>query len=580
MKIRPFIHFALEKAPLLALLIVLQLLTSCATDRQLRKEGPFLQDDDKRDIPEPASSDYNLAWDTFERSVFEQGDQLFDLDRNLCKLFGCPKQAKNINSFDEVPNSTWFQNRHGYMRMTSDEIAQGRNLTGGPDTSGWWTVFRPKLQGATPGFWIEDERGNQYIIKFDPPDFPELATGAAAMGSRFFHACGYNVPEETIVYWKPDRLRIKEGVTYTDNAGQTRVLTVDVLNEVLENVERNPDGYFRSLASSAIENVKGPFSYDGRRRDDPNDWCPHQHRRELRGLYVMASLVNHYDTKDQNTLDAYEEENGRWFLRHYLIDFGSTFGADGNKPKPPIKGYANLLDLRDVFVSLITLGIKTWAWEYAEPYEYPSIGYFESELFEPNKFDPIFPNPAFDELTDRDAYWGAKIVMAFRDDDLRALVEAGQYSDPEAADYLFRTLKERRDKIGRHWFGKVNPLDCFTTALNPSAFQISFEDLAVKYGLENQSETHYRYSVKYGGSTIVPERNLPPGHLLLHQTDLDKMASYFKPPEGDDDPGKFLYEILIETQRSSGRWSKPTRLWLWYSPDEQQFKLVGIEHLD
>ncbi|UCG61120.1 MAG: hypothetical protein JSV52_12430 [Candidatus Zixiibacteriota bacterium] len=562
------------------LIVTLILLTSCATEHKLRKEGPYLYDDDKKDIAEPASSNYNLVWDTFERSVFEQGDQFVNLDRNLCKLFGCPKQALNINSFDEVPNSTWFENRHGQFRMTPEEIRLGLTTTGGPDTSGEWTVFRPKLQGATVGFWIEDIHGNQYIIKFDPPGFPEMATAAAAMGSRFFHACGYNVPEETIVYWKPHLLRIKEGVTYTDNAGQVRPLTVEVLDEVLENVERSPDGYIRSLASLALKNVKGPFSYDGTRKDDPNDWCKHQHRRELRGLYVMASLINHYDTKDQNTLDAYEEEDGRCFLRHYLIDFGSTFGSDGDKPKPAIKGYANFFDIRDIFVSLITLGLKTWSWEYAEPYEYPSIGYFESKLFKPHKFDPIFPNPAFDEMTGRDAYWGAKIVMAFRDDDLRALVDAGQFSDPEAAEYLFNTLKERRDKIGRHWFSKVNPLDHFSASYNSPDFRIAFEDLAVKYGLETESDTRYRHSVKYDGRKIISKRALEDTELLLTSDDLDQMASYFAPPEKDGDSDNFLYEILIETQRSNQRWSKPTRLWLWYFPDERQFKLVGIEHLD
>ena len=111
------------------------------------------------------------------------------------------------------------------------------------------------------------------------------------MGSRFFHACGYNVPEETIVYWKPDLLRIKEGVTYTDNSGQVQPLTMDVLNEVLENVERSPDGYIRSLASAALKNVKGPFSYNGTRRDDPNDWCKHEHRRELRALRTLDHVV-------------------------------------------------------------------------------------------------------------------------------------------------------------------------------------------------------------------------------------------------------------------------------------------------
>ena len=69
----------------------------------------------------------------------------------------------------------------------------------------------------------------------------------------------------------------------------------------------------------------------GLRSDDPNDLIPHEHRRELRGLRVIASWINHWDLKEMNTLDMYVEEGGRKFLRHYLIDFGSSLGG-GKSP--------------------------------------------------------------------------------------------------------------------------------------------------------------------------------------------------------------------------------------------------------
>ncbi|NIW47138.1 MAG: hypothetical protein GWN30_21030, partial [Gammaproteobacteria bacterium] len=59
----------------------------------------------------------------------------------------------------------------------------------------------------------------------------------------------------------------------------------------------------------------------GIRDDDLNDVIPHQHRRELRGLRVVAAWLNHFDTKANNTLDVYVEDG---YVRHYLIDFGST----------------------------------------------------------------------------------------------------------------------------------------------------------------------------------------------------------------------------------------------------------------
>ena len=49
--------------------------------------------------------------------------------------------------------------------------------------------------------------------------------------------------------------------------------------------------------------------------------------------------------------------------------------------------------------------------------------------------------------------------MAFTDEDIRAIVSTGQYSDPAAADWLARCLIERRNRIGRAYLGRVLPLD-------------------------------------------------------------------------------------------------------------------------
>jgi hypothetical protein len=516
---------------------------------------------------------------SIKRSSFDQIEEGLDIERNLRILGGKRKQAVNINSFDEVPNSSWFTNRHGFKIMTPEEIAEGVHVTPGPDTTGPWLVFRPKVQGATPGFWIEDPRGHQYIIKFDPKGYPEMATAAATMASRYFHACGYNVPQETIVYYRPEILQVKEGVTFKDKAGVEREFTEKDLQDILDRIQYEPDGRIRSLASLSLGiygKIKGPFSYEGRRQDDPNDWFDHQDRRELRGLYVIGSFINHYDLKDQNSLDVYVEENGNRFLKHFLIDFGSTFGSDGQYPKPSIKGYANIIDLRDASVSFATLGLKTWAWKGGGEVEYPSIGYFESDIFRPDKFDPIYPNPAFENKTERDCYWGAKIVMAFRDEHIRALIETGQYSNSKAEEYLFQTLKERRDKIGRHWFSKVNPLDYFETEYIGADFKFSFEDLGIKYRLWPDNAV-YDYEIRYRGEELVRKGQVEKTEIILTEEDLKHMASAFEVSDKKED---YIYNMDIRTTRGNGKPGKPTRLHLWYHQDEDRFSLVGIEHLD
>ncbi|MCB2202246.1 hypothetical protein KQH51_05185 [bacterium] len=563
----------------LVLVTLLVVTFGCGKQQTIRPDEPFARDADDRPIEEVESVDPSLVWQTVDRTVFVQAEQALNLRRGFGTFWGSPIEAANINRFDEVPDCAWFTNRHGLSPMSPEAILTGTNITPGPDTTGEWLVFRPKIQGATVGFWIEDSRGDEYIIKFDPAGYAELATGAAAMGSRYFHACGYNAPQETIVHWRPEWLRIKEGATIRGSDGVKRPMTREDIDAILERVQRQPDGSIRSLASLSLGKtgaIKGPFAYDGRRGDDPNDWCDHEDRRELRALYVIASLVNHYDLKDQNTLDIFVRTDGdRGYLRHYLIDFGSTFGSDGRAPKHPRKGYANGFDLKDVMVNWLTLGLRKWAWENNVLSPYPSVGMFESKNFRPEKFDPIVPNPAFDNMTDRDAYWGAKIVMAWRDEHLRALIDAGEYTDPEAKEYLFTTLVERRDKIGRYWFSKVNPLDHFEVMGGAHGMLIAFEDLAVKYGLAPGIGNRYHYVLKYDGDKIVSGETGETA-VVLSISDLASMAEAYKPGHEDKN---HLYRLEIRTERQGNKPGKPTVVWLWYDDEQSIFEYVGLEHV-
>jgi hypothetical protein len=73
----------------------------------------------------------------------------------------------------------------------------------------------------------------------------------------------------------------------------------------------------------------GRIRFYGTRPDDPNDIVEHEHRRELRGYGVFAAWLNHVDAKAINSLDTLVTEKGRSYVRHNLIDFGSSLGSGG-----------------------------------------------------------------------------------------------------------------------------------------------------------------------------------------------------------------------------------------------------------
>nr|MBC8276782.1 hypothetical protein [FCB group bacterium] len=338
-------------------------------------------------------------------------------------------------------------------------------------------------------------------------------------------------------------------------------------------VEYGTDGLVRATASKYVAGeVLGPFKYEKTRKDDPNDFIPHQHRREIRGLGIVNAWLNHIDFKSANSMDSYVTVNGKSYVKHYLIDFGTILGSGGRGPQPKYRGYESEIDPHKLFFRIVTLGLYVPKWERVpHEVEYPCIGRFHSEFFEPDKFTFIFPNPAYDDLTDRDGFWGAKLVMSFTDEQLQAVVEKADYPDPEAAEYLLQTIIERRDKTGRYWFDRVCPLDSFTIEQSREEGQsLDFKDIAVETGLESEDAAVYRYTVYHNGKEIASAKDI--GSSTKIELPLPDEWNVNEPPENF--PGH-QWKIALQKRRDNGKWSDPVDVYL--NENNDIFELVGIE---
>ena len=178
----------------------------------------------------------------------------------------------------------------------------------------------------------------------------------------------------------------------------------------------------------------------------------------------MSAWLNHTDSKAGNSLDMVVSENGVRYVKHYLIDFGATLGSASFEAKSARQGHEYLIDLKPSLVHAFSLGFYVPKWARVDYSKLPSVGKFEAEAFEPDRWKGNYPNPAFDNRLPDDNFWAAKQIMAFRDDEIRAIVETGQYSDPKAVDWIVRTLIGRRDKIAKAYRETSLPLDGFKVA--------------------------------------------------------------------------------------------------------------------
>ena len=453
-------------------------------------------DFDMKSIPEPKERQADLYDALFREQLIEELKQDVDVPRWFRAFAGRPKPAMNVNAVDEVPDSSWYTNRHHLRKMTIDELVRGPNLASAPDFD-QATITNAKNAGVSPGMQLKDRKGDTYLIKFDRIDYPELQSGAELISTKILYAAGYNVPENYIAYIDPDRLQIKEGLEFKDVlTGRIRPFTREDLAAGLKQVARMADGRYRVMASKFLPGEpKGPFPHIGIRHDDPNDLIPHEHRRELRGLRVIASWINHWDMKEENGLDMYVEENGRKFLRHYLIDFGSTLGG-GQHPTEHFRGHEHVFDVGSIVKEMATLGFYESADEKKGVLISPQVGIFNSTEFDAENWKTTYPVMAFQNMTDADAFWATRVILSFTEPELQNIVETAQYSDPKNSAYILRTLLERRRMAAEHWLRQVNPIARFSVEAKPEGIALNFQDLMADLDPAYRVKTEYVYQIK------------------------------------------------------------------------------------
>jgi hypothetical protein len=410
---------------------------------------------------DPIWIDDDRAFDAARAAPIEDSD-ILDFARNTFFRPGDRRdvRAVNVNTLDEVPDSSWFVNRLGRRALTLAEIVRGPDRFDSIDVQDW-PITAGKGEGIQPGYRVTDPQGHIWQVEFDPPSHPEMASGAEIIGTAFYHAFGYHVVDVYLAEIDPTRIRIAPKATLRDpGTGRRRPFTRRDLAAVLARAARRANGRVRAIVSRFAEGRPiGTFRYFGTRPDDPNDIHPHEHRRELRGSRVFASWLNHDDSRGLNSLDMLQERDGRRTVTHYMFDFGSIMGSGTVRAQAPRAGNEYILEWKPGLLTGLALGLYFKPWVLIDyPDVPPSVGRFEGDWFKPAAWKPEYPNPAFDNMRPDDAFWAARILARVDAEAIRPVVEKARYSDPRATDHITRVLVKRRDKVLREWLNAVTPL--------------------------------------------------------------------------------------------------------------------------
>jgi hypothetical protein len=495
-------------------------------------------------------------------------EQMYEM---LINLFVTPgykptgSRAQNLNTVDEVPDSSWFTNRIGARTIARDELVRGPNLGAPPDPSKW-VLFREKTSGAHPGFTAKDAKGDTWFLEFDPPFFAEGATSVVAIASKIFWALGYNQVQSYLTTFDPKVVSFDPKATIKRPSGARTPFSTDDMNAILETVARRKDGTYRVIAGRLLPGkVMGNFLFEGTRPDDPNDLVPHEHRRELRALRVFGAWTNLTDLKAANTLDTLETVNGKSLIKHYLQDVGSTFGLCNDLHEWDLS-WERFVQGNTTAKRLFSLGFALSPWQTVDygP-EYPSIGKFEGDKFDPRIWQPQTATTAIMEMRDDDAFWAAQRVMAFSDDLIRAVVHTGEFSNPDAEKYLADVLIKRRNKVGSIYLTAVNPI--VSPSLDASG-RLTFENAAVAAGVA-PAPAGYRASWSHFDNATEATR--PIG-------DTQSQTTTMQAPAGlPTAVGSFIEVKISADSQPHPSWRQPIRA--HFRRDGTGWKLVGLERM-
>jgi hypothetical protein len=442
--------------------------------------APFTTDTDMKDVsvscrPDPSKDDKNhqncAPAEYFSPFIWDQVDNVAFARMSRGLSIETTGEAANVNSMDEVPDSSWFLNKP--RGDASHDDAPGAckpddMLPAAADVKdGEWVIDHGKDNGSTLGFRINIKGKGKYMLKADDEGLPERASAASVIGAAIYDEVGYYTTCEQVAVFKKEQLKLTPGLKVIDNEGISHAFDDKSLEKALKSTTHYSGDLIRMQASKWLPGLTiGPFRYIGTRKDDPNDVIEHASRRELRAGQIMAAWLDHWDAREQNSMDVWmaanekDKDSSPGHVMHYILDTSDTLGGAVSVDEMSRRlGHSYNFDFVDVFGSLFTFGIREYPWDRAEKLPgKEKFSYFGTKDFDPAQWKPLYPNPAFLAMTEHDAAWMARKLARFSKADIDRIVRLGMWKQEGDIRFLSNALEVRLQRILQRYFSKLSPI--------------------------------------------------------------------------------------------------------------------------
>jgi hypothetical protein len=564
----------------------LLLLGACAAgDRRFPLRAPFALDTDLHSVtvpcrPDPSPKDPKhvsctpeayvspVIWDGADNLLFRPLAESFEFEPS--------RESINVNSLDEVPDSAWFTNRIGVRPMSPDEIGRGacdpsKRIDPDGAADGSWIIDKGKQNGSSAGFRVVIPGKGKFMLKSDAP-VPERPSAASVIGAAVYHAAGFFTSCEQVVYFRTSLLKLTPGLRVTGNFDGEKPFDQAALDAVLAGASKRGD-LIRFQASAWLPGrLVGPFRYEGTRHDDPNDVVAHEDRRELRGGRLLAAWIDHFDAREQNSMDSWmadaksEADSSPGHLVHYYLDTSDALGSEWAWEEITRRlGFSYVVDWGDLATDFVTLGIPIRPWDRAKRAPgHELFNYFDVKNFEPDHWKNEYPNPAFSRMTERDGAWMARILARFTPADVDALARMANFTDERQTGYLARILEGRLEKLLERYLERLSPI---TDLHIEGDDRLCGIDLAEARALRDAATFKYR---AHTSAAWLPVARSDGGKVCATLPHIAKDGGL-----ADDAPGRYL-RVVLDDAVAKG----PLVAFLYDLGPSRGFRLVGVDRPD
>ena len=227
--------------------------------------------------------------------------------------------SRGVNTLGEVMDGDWYVNRQAARRLTIDELKRGPGNDRPPAMDAPWKVLVVKPFGVNPGLLVADAKNSLYLLRFDPRGYEGSRRRAGRGHERPAQALGYHVAENYIVRFDRARLgRTARARPFRRPASRARSSSRTSIDSsrACRWTTRAPTAPSHCACPRLVRRCSAQYQVWGTRSDDPNDIVPHEHRRDLRGLFVFAAWLNMAGFRAVSTQDVVVTVDGVPRIRH------------------------------------------------------------------------------------------------------------------------------------------------------------------------------------------------------------------------------------------------------------------------